>query len=115
MKTNCHCERSLGTSRRQGMVSVGTQATQKVSTVLDLYKISKHTSDCTYFKAAALAVFVFVPPSQPLSKYHVVINAGALAFANPVPGSLTRTTKFYATQFSVHRFSDHAGVEQTVK
>ena len=30
---------------------------------------------------------VFVPPSQPLSKYHVVINAGALAFANPVSGS----------------------------
>ena len=70
-----------------------------------------------YFKyyIHSAAVFVFVPPSQPLSKYHVVINAGALAFANPVPGSLTRTTKFYATQFSVHRFSDHAGVEQTVK
>ena len=31
-------------------------------------------------------------PSQPLSKYHVVINVGALAFANPVPGSQSRTT-----------------------
>ena len=33
----------------------------------------------SFRSAAALAVFV--PPSQPLSKYHVVINAGALRLA----------------------------------
>ena len=57
--------------------------------------ISLFYSENSFRSAAALAVFV--PPSQPLSKCHVIINADALAFANPMPGSQSRTTKCYAT------------------